>query len=178
MRRVRRDRSGQGEILGLAVVVILVMVGFMLAVRLGGIGEDSPMKQAVIDRQTASAMINVMLHTNLDCKDITLAEVIQDCANPQSAFEYCEPSPGSPKRLACEEAEYVTGTIVERTLREWGRGYLLRVYTGSGEDLEIQFEHSYMGCGKGLSDAEKERFPMPTKSGSIYLELTICAPAG
>lgn len=173
MRRVRQDRSGQGEILGLAVVVILVIVGFMLAVRLGGIGKSSSVKQVITDRQTASAMIDVMLHTNLDCKDITLSEVIQDCANPDSTFEYC----GLPKRLACDEAEYVTGTIVERTLREWGRGYLLKVYTGSGEDLEIKFEHSYMDCGKGLSDAEKERFPQPTKSGPIYLELTICAPA-
>ncbi len=171
MRRVRQDRSGQGEILGLAVVVILVIVGFMLAVRLGGIGKGSSVKQVITDRQTASAMIDVMLHTNLYCKDLTLSEVIQDCANPDSTFEYCD------KRAACDEAKNVTETILDRTLREWGRGYLLKVYTGSGEDLEIKFEHSYMDCGKGLSDAEKERFPMPTKSGPIYLELTICAPA-
>ena len=167
VKRIRQERSGQGEILGLAVVVVLVVVGFMLAIRLGGTGDGASTKDVVTDRKMASAMINVMLHSNLDCKDITLSEVIQDCANDASTFEYC----GSPRRLACYEAENVTAAMLDRTLRKWGRGYLFKVYTKSDE----KFEHSYLDCGTTLSNAEKERFPMPTKSGPIYIELTICA---
>lgn len=170
LRAIRPGKSAQGEILGLAVVVVLVVVGFMLALRFIGSDDGPSLQQDVTDRKMASAMINVMLHTNLDCKDITLSEVMQDCANPLSTFEYC----GSPKRLACAEAANVTLTMLDRTLGKWSRGYRFRVYTDEGD----KFEHSYMDCtegGKVVSDTDKERFPQPTKHGPIYLELTICA---
>lgn len=171
-KRIRQDRTGQGEILGLAVVVVLVIVGFMLAIRLGSTGDNGSTKDVVTDRKMASAMINVMLHTNLECKDLTLSEVLQDCANPSPTFEYC----GSPKRLACPEAENVTATMLDRTLRKWSRGYLLKVYTKDDEGKKVEkFNHSYMDCGIGITDAEKETFPQPTPHGLIFFELTICA---
>ena len=163
----QKRRKGQGEILGLAVVVVLVLVGFMLALRFWLNAPEDNEGDVVIDRQLSSSMIATLLNTNLDCKDVTLSEVIQDCAQKGSTFEYC----GNPRRGACDEAEYVTGVILERTLKKWDRGYLLSVRTASEE----KFNHSNLGCGIGLSDAEKERFPIPTKSGTIYLELTVCA---
>ncbi len=163
-------KRGQGEILGLAVVVVLVIVGFMLALRFWLNEPKDDTTTVVIDRQLSSSMIATLLNTNLDCKDVTLSEVFQDCAQQGSTFEYCS-DPGNPRRRACDEAEHVTGIILERTLKRWDRGYLLSVRTASEE----KFNHSNLGCGIGLSDAEKEKFPIPTKSGTIYLELTVCA---
>ncbi len=163
-----RARKAQGEILGLAVVVILIVVGFWIWMSFSINSEPDNTANIVKDKRLSSAMISTMLDTNLDCKDITLTEVIKDCANPSSTFEYC----GTPRRGACEEAESVTGFILENTLNEWDRDYYFRIYTSSEE----KFNHSKGECG-GLRvrGSEQESFPIPTKYGTIFLELTICA---
>jgi len=157
-------RRGQAEILGLAVVVVLMVIGFAIAMQFSLRPRDN-VKRQVTDRQLASAMLTALLNTNLECKDVTLAEVLQDCAS-SNVFEYC----GSPRRRACQEAAYVTGLILNRTLGEWGKDYQLQAYTKS----EPKFNHTIGGCGLGLSDRESEIFPVPTARETIYLRLDVC----
>ncbi len=175
MNKIMKKR-GQMEIIGLAVIVIMLSFGLIFALKTM-IKPPSKIQESFAQKQLSQNMIDAMIKSSTNCRSLDLQELLIDCANS-----------GLGGRIECsgvKSCTFVRGameTILERTLDEWAVPYRLRVYTGNeviiGEpDAGLYFEN--MECGAnieaGTADVETPGIqPLPIESGTLTLMLEIC----
>ena len=94
-------RKAQMEIMGLAIVVVLLVLGMLFAVRFILFKEAPTYRKEYTETQLAANMINTILNTNVDvdCSNIAIGELLQDaskvnpdifCTNGDSSEVYVE----------------------------------------------------------------------------------------
>ena len=68
------------EVMGLAVVVVLLVLGMLFAVKFVLFKEAPTYRKEYTETQLAANMLNAMLNTNTDCNKITVGELLQDAS--------------------------------------------------------------------------------------------------
>ncbi|MBI2142005.1 hypothetical protein HYU15_00770 [Candidatus Woesearchaeota archaeon] len=162
------SKKSQMEIMGLAIIVVLALVGMFFALKYMG-GEETPRAEAS-DRQIAAAFLNTMLSDKLevaDCKQgVELKEMLQDCTAPTEPDIRNTCSDGT---TYCDKAKEVSGHLLKDALEKRNKDYEFRLYTGAKTIISHQ-----KGC-KPDSDRAQSTYPMPTKYETIFLTLALCS---
>lgn len=158
----KMTRKCQMEIMGLAIIMILVGLGLLFAVQfILKPSQDTTVR--VKESVLAANFLNTLLSTNTPCLQRNIKELLQDCALTGGIIE-CSGG------RSCEYAGQQIKQILDNTLAIWRKDYKFSI-SGAPEVAKITFAK-----GKCAGDKEAKEHPVPVKSGfNIVLKLEICA---
>ena len=149
------------EILGLAVVVLLLLIGAVFVVNLVGTKAPADYRKGFVSSQTASNMLSSFLKTVSDgCSQLTMTELLQDCAQSQSVM--CDDS-----EYSCSFVNSTARHIFSQTLDKWKYKYEFLAYREGGPAL-IRLGESCKG------EKIPKEFIVPLSSDSVHVRLDIC----
>jgi len=111
-------KKSQMEIMGLAIIVVLLTLGILFVVQFVVVKEPSDIKKTFTRSQMAANMLNSILRTNSkDCFGNTISQLLKDCAenyqNPPLIF--CEDN-----RDSCKYSNSTIEYIFNNTFVKWG----------------------------------------------------------
>ena len=161
---MRRAKNGQMEIMGLAIIVILVSLGVLFAVQFMLKAPPTQVQRAK-ESVLAANFLNTMLGTtDTECNKRTVRELLQDCALT-GGTTHC---PGG--KTSCEEASGIMSMLFERTFKEWKYQYYFAM-TGA-----TSVDNPALKFGKACAgEREQKIHPLPVRPGfEISLKLEIC----
>lgn len=160
MRRIN-PRKAQMEILGLAIVVVLVLVATIFVVRFILLKTPTEYRKGFVSAELASNMLNTFLKTAAkDCSQLTMTELLQDCAQARSII--CDNQIDS-----CRFIDETAKEIFSKTLGRWNMNYEFLAYTDAGKPL--------VKAGKPCKAERRSKlFPIPISAATMYVKLDIC----
>ena len=155
------------EIMGLAIIVILVSVGILFAIRFVVLREPASYKQGYTQSELASNLLSSMLRiTAKDCRSMSFTEVFQHCTrNPSTVDLMCK----HPDRTTCQFIEHEVKDLFNQTLNAWSIRYEFIARTSS-RDLFRDGEE----CPRGF---KSKQYPIPvdpTGQNTLFVILNIC----
>ena len=163
------NKKGQMEIMGIAIVVILVSLGLLFALTIAfkkaPIGEETAqVKESII----AANFINTMRGTTItECFGNTVEALLQDCA--LGATITC-----SNGKDSCTEAPEIIKEMLEGTLAKWGKKYYF-VITESSQPIAGTPIANTANSAPCTGEREMKEVPMPVRPGfEIKIRLEIC----
>jgi len=156
------NKRAQMEILGLAIIVVLIMLGVLFAIQFVLRAPPEQAAQEYRESQLAASLVTTMLSTTTACRDATVAELLQDCA----VFTRIS----CPQGNSCDEAKVVIGQILVGTLETWERDYRFAISGGPSRIDEI-----YYGLGDCTGEIESNTNPVPTAAGPLQVRLDLCS---
>ncbi len=151
-------KKGQQEIMGLAIVVVLIIIGILVIAKLNSF-ENVSYKKDYEQPKIASSMLNTLLATtSRDCNGISMMQILQDCAGNNTNKCNGENS--------CAYFEQQAKEIFGNTLGSWQVNYEFSVFYDE--------ESPIIKLGKQCTNKKSELFPVPTESGALIAKLDIC----
>ncbi|MBI5390046.1 hypothetical protein HZB02_01015 [Candidatus Woesearchaeota archaeon] len=162
------------EIFGIAIVVVLALLGFFLLLQFGIFAPKSDnLRQQVSNVQLASLYTNTLLRTDTDCKSTDISQLIIDWAeHPQNAADYtsggsihCPTNSGT--ELSSERVKEIIQTTLDKSLGAQKKGYDFKIMINQQEAYRGQ---SNNGCPHAKN---VERYPLPARV-PVVVELAIC----
>lgn len=151
------------EVIGLAIVIAILIVGLLFVVKFIVLKEPVEYKKSYTQTELASNMLNTFLKTtSRDCYKLSMTELLQDCA--QIASITCENGLSS-----CNYVEETANYLFSETLGNWNLRYYFSAFFEAGSDLiqsgnECQYK----------ADKKSKLFPVPTAAGVLSVKLDIC----
>lgn len=153
--------KAQTEIFGLAIVVLLLSVGLLFAIGFMTKKEPSTIKKEFTQTEVGYNFLGVMLETTTDCDDLSVTELIKDCAeNDVGSRRSCDYG------NSCEHVEYLLQEFfLRKTLNKWGYNYNLTI---QGADIDSISNHPCKGEKKAST------YIVPTDVGNVNVKLYLC----
>jgi len=154
-------KKSQMEIMGLAIVVILLVVGMTFVIRFMLSKEAVDYKKQFSQAEIATNTLNTFLRMDSDeCSGLSMTELLQDCSYNGNIL--CENNMNS-----CEYANKTAILVFNQTLDVWNMAYEFRAYKDSKNPL--------MTHGKPCPGSKKSKtFPIPTSSGTLFVSMDVC----
>ncbi len=148
------------EILGLAIVVVLLLLAATFVIRFLLTKKSPEYRKSFISAELASGMINTILKTTAtSCSRATMKDLLEDCATSQSLV--CEDGQG-----ACDYFDEAANGILIQTLNKWNYKYQFTAVIGQNSP--------FVSIGsKCLSEKKSETYVVPS-SIPIQVKLDIC----
>lgn len=154
------------EVIGLAVIVILLALGMFFIVQFTLLKAPSTSAKVAGSRQLASEFLSTLLTSNAGCGgSSTFSKVLEEIPN-EFTIVNCQNQP-----LRDYFTDTVQNQILKKTLDVWGYNYNMTVkFPNSGiDDIVIN-----KGC-LGTSQIEQSQYFIPTDLGKpITVTLNIC----
>lgn len=164
---MHRKKKAQIEMMGLAVVVVLVAIImlFYISFSLNKDAAESEPKEEYTDKQMAFDYILALMKTTTDCEDLTVQQLLQDCILYQELE--CPLGMG-----ACDYAGAIIMNISENSLNKWHREYILEVN-------HTAYEHSWSteNCTENSPAEATGFYPLttyPNPGKPMMITLRIC----
>lgn len=164
------NKRSQMEVFGLAVIVILLVIGMVFMIAF--VVKQKPMefKTEVKNSKIASFFVSSLLETNMpDCQDIKMRDIFTDCAAYTS----------EKGTILCEGAGLKSCYYIKQkmpvflsVLKKWKIMYNFKA-TEAGSVTKYIYEDNT--C-TGKFDKQLKQFPLPTDSGPMVAVLEICTP--
>lgn len=172
MKRIKAIKSGQMEIMGLAIIVILVLIGMLFAIRFVVLKEPEQYKKEFTQTQLASNMLSTLLKTTVsDCNDLSFEELYQDCARTPANNQICEKSGNQVE--TCTYISDKTKEILGSTLEKWNIGYGFNAQLSDATDPLISDMPWGSGC-PGIKKHKEFHIPIDTAGRTLTVSLDIC----
>jgi hypothetical protein len=152
-----RQSRAQLEVLGLAIIVVIVIFAILLTLIFMPKANQNSMTSDVVDSTLASNLLNVILKTTLDCKDINLESLLVDCALGNTK-DYCEKYDAY-KGLPCDlSKKIIKENILDKTLKVWKKNYTFSADTGTKNLFDITNTLTSKGTAACLPRIYSSRF--------------------
>ncbi len=157
--------KSQMEIMGLAVIVILISLGIFFIITINK--EGSNIKKSFTQTQLASNILSSMLRTTtLDCSRNSINQLLKDCAenyNSPNTQLRCQNNQRSCDYLG-ETISYILGS----TLKAWGnQSYSIEAKIPG----QIIFAES---SGRCSGEKESKQGYIQTSAGTLTVTMDIC----
>jgi len=180
-----KSKKSQMEIMGLAVIVILVSLGILFAVQYVIFKKPTQTVKTYSTLQIASNTLNSLLTTTTDCRaagNVDMTQLLQDCA----AFPAITCDNGM---NSCEFSDTSINYILNNTLKKWRYPFRLYVFTLSGSgnsavknQVFLRNNGDFPECissnigrsGSAYGSKDSKQFFIPTDVGTMYVQLDIC----
>jgi len=149
------------EILGLAVVVVLILVATIFIVRFLVLKTPTEYRKGFVSSELASNILNTFLKTAAkDCSQLTMTELLQDCAQGKSIT--CSTGEDS-----CKFVKSAASQILKETLDKWNMTYEFLAYA----DINSPLVKIGNPC---KAEKRSKLFPIPVNGAAMYTKLDIC----
>ena len=153
-------KKGQQEIMGLAIVIILIILGILAIARLGPSQEFSYKKHYEQSLLASNMLDTLLTTTSRDCNGVSMAQILRDCFDNPDGLGVCN------VQDSCAYFEQQAKEIFGNTLESWKINYEFSVFYNERSPI-IKF-------GNSCTEKKSESFPIPTKAGILYVNLDIC----
>ena len=150
------------EIMGLAIIFILVIFGVLFALRFVLMKPETDVRKGYQQSMLAANMLTGIRGTTTDCHDATVEQLLQDCTAEKKLS--CPPNLNS-----CQKANNVIDHILRETLYQWQKAYSFSI-SGPPAVASIAFAE-----GDCSGEKEVKTHPVPTRAGTITLRLELCS---
>ena len=154
------------EILGLAIVVVLVLIATIFVIRFIVLKAPVDYRKGFVSSELSSNILNTFLKTNArECSSLTMKELIQECAQG-TGFE-CQDIHGANIGNACKYANDTAKRILRDTLTKWNYKYELLAWRENEKPI-ISLGSSCLG------EKSSKIFPIPIRAATVYVKLDVC----
>ena len=168
--------KGQAEILGIALIVVLLILGFLFVLRFSSSGDTAVLKERLVRMKIANNVLSTLLKTSdINCnptKKTKIEELFVDCSenHEQRGSLVCQ------GKLSCDYVAPLVKTILERTIRAWNFGY---EFTIKQEDKLLfspvtSAPQKKEGKCPLTRESDTVTYPLPTTNGIIEVTLKVC----
>ena len=149
------------EILGLAIVVVLVLIATTFVVRFVVLNGPTDYRKGFVSSELASNIINTLLKTSAkECSQLSMTELLQDCS--QQTGLVCSNGENS-----CKYVNSTAKEVFAKTFDKWKMNYEFLAYTEN--------EKPFISLGKPCKAEKKSKlYPVPTRTNTMYIRLDIC----
>jgi len=156
-----KSKKSQMEIMGLVIIIILVSIGMLLTIQFVVKKQPEDIRKTFTHEQLAANTVYALLRTTTDCKDRSLASLIQDCSsNRPNGLINCREG-----KLSCEYAEDVISSVLNSTLEKWNKDYYFTIKSGT---------LSIIALGSQCPNAKTSSLPCCPIPTGIIAKLDIC----
>jgi hypothetical protein len=165
-------KKAQLEVLGLAVIVLLLSLGMLMVFKFIVTQEPIDTKQSVTEKQQSSNFLGAILETSTgpDCRNMKIKELFADCADCFDSADYCQ---------YCELDEF--NPLDSCTYLENILGYALNETFGRDDDLyniEAFFIEgsTILQINNTICSGAKtgEEYLIPVGSRTLFVTFDIC----
>lgn len=158
-------KKSQLEIMGLAVIVILISLIVLFVVRFVVLKEPSQVREEYTEFDVSYSFINTLVNANVpNCSDVSFKELFQDCAF--SEIINCNGN------TSCEYIEYELPIILNKSLGIQKMNYEFIAYRGNNEsDTIIDPIKGGDNCTPSRKSAPQ---PLSVRGQIINLNLYVC----
>ena len=155
-------KKSQTEVLGFAIVVVIILLGVFFFAR-NGFRPQAKFRDDFVSSELASNMINTFSKTtSADCRQLTMTELLQDCA--QGGSIKCNDAAGS---TSCQYVSSAASSIFAQTFVKWGRSYHFIAY--------VDVNSPKIDIGKPSCNGQKSKlYPIPISGGTMYTRIDLC----
>lgn len=182
------EKKAQTEMLGIAIVVILISIGilFIVSNSLRSSGQMSQ-KQEYSEKQLATNILASMLSTSTNCSNDRISTLLIDCGKDPYSRQ-CGPEDvmgiTTPYTLAgfsnvCVFLNDTIAVLLNSTLQKWNKKYEFKAYSSSAASPELHIVNRIGECldgtGEGLRYIQKDSYYLPLHPGTMTVELGICS---
>ena len=159
-RKFKLFKKSQMEILGLAIVVVLILMATIFVIRFLVFKAPVDYRKSFVSSELASNMLSTFLKTAAkECANQDMTALLQDCAQSRSII--CDNGQNS-----CLFVESVARNVFSRTFEKWNMVYEFKTYT----DINSPLIRLGNPCE---ADKKSKLFPIPSAL-TIYVNLDIC----
>lgn len=113
-------KKGQLEVLGLAMVVLLMSVGILFVLKFVVMAPKNEIRNSFTTKQIGQNFLAAMAATSTNCNGATVSDLIEDCG--RSRHEIVCVDGGVPK-TSCVKAREVMFFLSDQTLGKWNVQY-------------------------------------------------------
>lgn len=165
--KLTKKHKAQMEIMGLAIVVILVVIGitFMIAYSMK---PASKTKEKFESGQLPETIITSLTESTTNCKDQSMANLIEDCGALGGLIE-CEDGRNSCQYVSQSMQEVLNYLLTEKLKY----GYEVLLKRNGREDPDPEKIYFNVNCDTATMDIEAANQPLPN---NVEIELRICRP--
>jgi hypothetical protein len=168
-------RKGQLEMIGIAIVVVLIVIGATIFLTLS-IKPASKAHATFAQKELAQNIVDAIVKTVSECNDLDFASVLEDCAKSgEPGLLDCGVG-----RRSCEYASQEIATILDRILGV--RKFEYRFSAMKDGTTPIFDDITTQSCTEALIRSGKVTVetpgiqPIPLYPGTLTLMLQICQP--
>lgn len=154
-----KDKA-QMEIMGLAIIVILITIGMLFAI---GMLNPRPPPKGPETKALANSFLNTFLGTTTECKGSTFRVLVQDCAQSLAI-----PCPGM---NSCEYIETKLDEFLDQTLVEMQKTH--HIFFSGGPRIEDISLGDPEAC-ELLEREQAEQYIPLRGAGTVTVTLRIC----
>jgi len=161
--------KSQMELMGLAIVVILLSIVFLFVIRFVVLREQSDVSKDFAESELAANFLNTLLDTHApECADIKFSTLFQDCASSAPGRIECD------GQYSCDYLRDQTSYLFERTFDEWKMQYYFIAYADPNNPTDTLIDDLTLGeeC-KGNRKVKIQPLPLEPPD-NVYLALYIC----
>src|SRR3989338_4849554 len=183
-----QTRKSQMEIMGLAVIVILLTLGSLFVIQFVVLKPQSEIKKTFTQTQTAANTLTALLRTSTGCKGTTIIGLLDDCAKHPSSdtnnricclnsdsADPCVSEPPPPGKTvngkdSCAKASELIEDILKNSLQNYGiSNYEFRIIN---EDYYQPIDP--IRAGECLQSKESKQAYFRTSAGVVTIYLDVC----
>ena|SRR3989338_192430 len=161
-------KRSQMEIMGIAIVVIMLSIIILFVVRWSILKKPADYKKEFAQSEIAANFVSTLRSTTTDCKGMNFDELFQDC------FENIESDGktdcnGDGTGHSCTYAQTELNIILSKTLDSWGYKYQFVVTNNVNDKIKIEKCKDAQGNTIKERKTRTEYFP-----GGLEAKLAIC----
>jgi len=157
----RCDKRAQGEFVGLAIVIVLLIFGGLFLMSINKKKPDTT-RQDIDNMEIANNFVSTLLDSQADCGQHTFRDLLQDASllNPVIKCENNKNSIG--------QIDFMTKDVLSKTLDKWKKGYELKITIPNNAELN----YPAAGACEGKKVIRPAPYYIPDE---IELQLKICS---
>jgi hypothetical protein len=163
------------ELLGIAIIMVIVIMGILLALRFFYLQPEENPAAAARDTLLGANLLDTMLETTTPCRDLQLVTLLQECGRGSGLVCGDATAPdGSVMVKAGSACDYAMGTIaflLNQTLGTWQRHYEFAI-DGPGAIGKRAINSPAEGC---MGSSQAITRPRPIGPGEVMtVSLRLC----
>jgi len=155
-----RKKKAQMEIMGLAIIVVLLVLGMLFAIKYVLFKPQTDYRGEYTKTQLAANLLNSIVNTNTECNQITISGLLQDAARTQPLI-YCGNIPSK------DYVKNVTINILNQTLNNSKLEYYFSAGTQNNPNVVV------IGTRDNNRVRETKIQPLPTDEGTMTITLDL-----